>query len=133
MALDLPPLPLYERVFGTAWMKWLRVLRDRLVIGENWQFVTFKNSWTDYAGDVGRYYKDAIGTVHLRARVANGAAIPSTVFTLPEGYRPEYTLYFPVVANGAFGYVNVQPDGDVIILAGSTIWTSLAGITFKAL
>jgi len=37
MALDLPPLPLYERVFGTAWMKWLRVLRDRLVIGENWQ------------------------------------------------------------------------------------------------
>ena len=132
MALDLPPLPLYERVFGTAWMKWLRVLRDRLVIGENWQEVTYRNSWGPAATLTPLYYKDALGIVHLRGRIAGGAP-PSVAFTLPEGYRPEIYLFFPVVANGAFGYVIIQPDGDVIVSVGSTVWTSLAGISFKAL
>ena len=133
MALDLPPLPLYERVFGTAWMKWLRVLRDRLVLGENWQFVTFQNSWTDYNNSYGRYYKDALGIVHLRGRIAGGA-VPSIAFTLPEGYRPERNTYFPATASGyTFGTIAIGPLGNVSVLAGSTVWTSLDGVSFKAL
>ena len=131
MALDLPPLPLYERVFGTAWMKWLRVLRDRLVIGENWQEVTFQNSWTDYSESFGKYYKDALGIVHMRGLIAGGAP-PSVAFTLPEGYRPERPLRIATVANGAFGYIIIGSNGDVTIQVGSATWTSLANVSFKA-
>lgn len=136
MALSLPPIPLWEKTFGNSWMKWLVKLRDLLIHGENVQTPTLLNSWTNYdsgANAQAGYWKDIQGQVHIRGLIANGTpGAASVAFTLPEGYRPPAQEIFATVGNNAFAAVYVQTDGDVIIYVGSTTWTSLAGITFKA-
>jgi hypothetical protein len=97
---------------------------------------TFQNSWAQVVGaqPVG-YMKDAFTFLHLRGQVSNALVpvVPSTIFTLPVGYRPGKTSFFAVEANNAYGRVNVQSDGQVIIAFGSTAGgVSLDGINFVA-
>lgn len=90
---------------------------------------TYQNSWVTYsAGHDAKYYKHD-GRVYLSGTVKNGTS-GSIIFTLPVGYRPIHAQYFPVVANGTFGYCSLNTNGTVSASLGSTAWFSLAGISF---
>jgi hypothetical protein len=83
----------------------------------------YASGWTTYTGVPAyadpAFRKQSDGWVALKGladRTSGSGA--STVFTLPEGYRPEDTYYFTVPsgsgASDAFAQVWVEPDGDVV-------------------
>lgn len=84
---------------------------------------SFANSWDhnqpSESDPPAGFYLDEIGEVHFRGRVAGGSAV-SVIFTLPEGYRPEYDLPFTVPYGASAGAI---PTGfaNVMVYAGGTV------------
>lgn len=120
-------------------LQYIKDLENRLEIlersqssNEEYQSVTYANSWVDYGGthNSAGYYKDKAGNVHLQGMVKSGT-IGQTIFTLPTGYRPAKTLVFTVPSNGAFGVLEVQTDGDVVATTGNNTYVSLEGVSFR--
>lgn len=114
----------------------LQLPHQRLVLGVvgfdtlAWTAVSYQNGWVDYGSGyygVG-YAKDSHGIVHLRGLMKSGS-MSTTAFTLPNEFRPASHTIYGVTSNGAWGYVTIQNDGQVVINAGSNVWMSLDGIT----
>lgn len=102
---------------------------------ENWQAPTLVNNWINFGGNdaPAGYYKNSLGEVFLRGMIKGGTTTAGTqIFILPTGYRPEYDMQFPVVANNAFGAIYVKATGVVEISVASAYATSLSGIHFRA-
>lgn len=103
-------------------------------MGEAWIAPSLGNSWVNYDSSTyqaAAYRKDATGRVYLKGLIKDGTVGNGTPpFTLPAGYRPPKNANFAVVANDAFGRVEVQSDGDVTVLVGSNAFVSLDGISF---
>lgn len=99
----------------------------------SWTAPTLINSWANLGSgyDPAGYYKDTIGEVHLRGTVKSGT-VGASIFVLPVGFRPAFRFLVPVVSNYAFGSVQVQEDGNVIVATGSNVFLDLGGITFRA-
>ncbi len=94
---------------------------------------SLQNSWVVDTRAV--YYKDSDGIVHIEGRIKDGTVAANTlIFTLPTGFRPANTERFVIEANGVFGRVYVEPDGEVRDLGGSfsAVGTSLNHIKFRA-
>jgi hypothetical protein len=100
----------------------------------------FMNSWTNYGGGFSSaaFYKDPWGVVHLKGLVQAGT-IGTTIFQLPSGYLPSEDLIFANRSNNASGEVRIDVgcafifcSQDVIAQAGSNVWFSLDGISFRA-
>ena len=80
------------------------------VVQEGWHRVGaghFKNDWGELWNDdldfaAPEYFKDSLGIVHLRGCINGGNPSEDdskgTMFTLPEGYRPEYRTAYSVWA-----------------------------------
>jgi hypothetical protein len=77
------------------------------------------------------YWRDANGVVHLQGVVKDGT-IDTTIFTLPNGFRPATIVVIATVSNALFGYIQINTDGTVVPKVGNNAWVSLEGITFKA-
>ena len=93
-------------------------------------FSNFGNSYATAA-----FYKDKMGVVHLRGVVTRGANHNGiSVFVLPAGYRPSTSgkLLFTTQAASGMSRIDILPDGNVVVTAGSTGWIGLDGITFRA-
>lgn len=99
----------------------------------------FQTSWVNFGPttyDTAAFYKDPLGVVHLKGTVSGGAIGP--IFTLPPGYRPAKSQFFPVNAANAYGVVLIRGTsegvqaGRVHFNAGSNSFVSLDGITFRA-
>jgi len=102
---------------------------------EFYTLATLTNSWVSTFGVSNgffapAYIKDQLGYVHLRG-LANGGTVGQAIFTLPVGFRPYASCIYPVISNGVFGSLNVNSDGTVVLNAGSNMYVSLDGITFK--
>lgn len=109
-------------------------LNTRTTVFDSWTTPTFANSWVNYdAGTNAQagYWKDFLGIVHLKGLVKDGSAVPTSVFTLPAGYRPLGHESFAVASSAGYGRIDVLSTGVVNIAVGSTTWTSLSGITFR--
>lgn len=93
---------------------------------------TLAGTWVNFgAGQANSgYWKDGEGVVHLMGHVKDGT-IGTTIFTLPVGYRPNASVQFPCVSNGAFGAISINSSGVVTAQAGNTAGVGLDGITFK--
>ena len=101
---------------------------------ESWGAPTLLNSWVNFAGSrqVAGYYKDKYGVVHLRGVIKSGTTVnPTALFQLPAGYRPTARERFATVANGAFGSLFIDSDGNVYYESGSNVEYSLCGVTFR--
>lgn len=94
---------------------------------------TLLNSWVNLGSSYSAagYCKAEDGVVRLKGNVKSGSGIPTTIFTLPDGYRPSEILSFSVESNGAFGAVQISTNGNVQATVGSTTRLSLDGISFR--
>ena len=102
--------------------------------------VTFQNSWANQGGGAAPagFYKDPFGQVRLRGVIDSGST-GTVAFTLPKGYRPEYTQNFiSYNSNGGPGpggaavYIQVQSDGDVVPTFGAGTNAHLNQVMFRA-
>jgi hypothetical protein len=105
--------------------------------GKNYQAPALQNGWTNYGGEhaTAGYYKDKNGIVYLRGSIKDGlASTETTLFILPDGYRPSTSgrLMFPVVSNNGFARVDIRANGEVIIMTGHTSFLSMDAIQFLA-
>ena len=111
-----------------------QTLSNKTMVQSAWTTMagSYLNSWANFGGNyqVGGYFKDSMGIVHLRGFVSAGTAATSC-FTLPSGYRPSKYEHFPVVTyNNTIGVVIVQSDGNIIMQSVNNTYASLNGITF---
>lgn len=110
----------------------IAALDSRLAIFEaplTWTNVsTFNNGWTNFGGGwaPAAYAKDALGFVHVRGLIKDGAA--GQIFLLPAGFRPPVDLLFPTFANTLLGRVDVLSDGSfvaAVVPAGSNAYFAI--------
>jgi hypothetical protein len=100
---------------------------------EPWRSVAFENAWVNYGSDyspVG-YYKDTNGVVHLRGLTKSGT-IGTCIFTLPEGYRPNYRrLLTAQTYPNASNRVDIHTNGCVNATSGDPAWIALDELSFR--
>jgi Tfp pilus assembly protein PilE len=95
--------------------------------------LTLQNSWTWYGTIYSspRYTKSADGMVVVNGLIHAGTAANGTVVaTLPVGYRPAAEELFLSPSNGAWGRMDVLPNGNIITDGISNAWVSLDTIAF---
>lgn len=98
----------------------------------SWVAVTFSNSWVNFGGAYNNceYFKDTLGTVHLRGLIKSGT-MQQAAFTLPAGFRPSANLFVPAISNNTIGSVIIGSDGTVKPWDGSNLWFSMDNIRFR--
>lgn len=92
----------------------------------------FQGTWTNYDTTVYRglrFWKDAMGLVHIEGAVKNGL-VPGTIFILPPGYRPGGALPFSAHTNSGHGQIDVAATGNVVAQTGGNTLVGLS-IHFK--
>lgn len=97
-----------------------------------------ENGWINATDPISplRFFKDVQGVVHLQGVITGGKTNwGTTIFTLPESYRPSVRAYGVVLLDDyTIGGVRVETDGRVRISGGSQEpfkrWTCFDGITF---
>lgn len=101
---------------------------------EGWIAPSLLNSWVDYGAgfNPSGYFKDSNGIVHLRGMVKSGST-GTVIFNLPAEYRPPYhEVHSTTTFGSSSGRCDILPNGDVKMVAGSSSYFSLDGITFRA-
>lgn len=75
----------------------------------------FKNGFENAGGAYPpvSFHLTANGKTVIRGGV-RGGAIGLVIFTLPVGYRPEYSEPFPVTGDEGVTNIEVRPNGDVV-------------------
>lgn len=102
----------------------------------SWVAPTFTNSWVNFGGayEVAGYGLDQRNFVILKGVVKTGT-VGTPIFTLPAGFRPAARRIFSVVSsNGAeiVSRLDIEADGDVILVAGGNVFATLDGVSFYA-
>jgi hypothetical protein len=102
---------------------------------DDWLVPTLLNGWVNFSGSaVPAGYRKEGDWVYLRGFLKDG--IDNTIFTLPVGYRPPYTMHYPVVTTTAgTSHVNVTSSGGVVgnpavVVDGQV---DLSGIFFRVI
>ncbi len=95
-----------------------------------WTGASFQNGARQYSGqEPVAYKKGTTGLVELKGVIVPGA-LNTVMFTLPSGYYSSYTRRFPVNANNAIGFVDIQGTGGVVLKVGSLTNVDLSSIKF---
>lgn len=117
----------------------LNKIVQRIEIQENWKSPDMQNGWTPFDDTLFNppgFFKDSMGIVHLRGAVKGGViggAIRKPIFTLPDGYRPEFREVRSVITHpDAIGRFDVHQDGEIIPVSGNNLFFILDGVTFRA-
>lgn len=95
----------------------------------------FATGWSNFGAPYSNagYYRDR-NRVYLRGAVKNGGTGTGAIFTLPSGYRPAATVFFPSTIFGGTGVLTVDSSGvvtDGTFSASSKVITGLDGISFR--
>jgi hypothetical protein len=103
---------------------------------EDWQTPTFENGWGNYGSsyNTAGYYKDPLGTVHLKGMVSGGTVGDSVcIFTLPASYRPAQRELFATETDpNVNARLDIDATGCIIPMSAATGWITLDGLTFKS-
>lgn len=96
-----------------------------------WVAPTLGNAWVNFGGayQVAQYRK--VGDeVELRG-VIKGGTMNVAAFTLPAGFRPPALNQFATVSGGVYGYITVDPTGNVNPAVGTNASFDLAPVRFS--
>lgn len=101
-------------------------------VQEDWIEPTLLNGWVNYGGggELCAFMKDDFGFVHIRGLIKTGT-LNTTVFVLPQNYRPIGVMDSPIACGSVYGRVNIGTDGLVKIIEGSNTRASLGNISFR--
>lgn len=106
------------------------------IVQDNWIAPTLATGWVNYLNgyNPAGYFRDKQGIVHLRGlvRKTSGAISGERIFTLPEGYQPEFRELRVVISMDLLGRCDIDNAGQVLIIRGDAGWFSLDGISFRA-
>lgn len=117
-------------------------LLDLPYVSRRWIEPRLLNGWENYNEDwdeIG-YYKDKEGFIHFKGLI-KGGELGSTVFILPEGYRPTKSKVFSIASTDYYendtiyrtGILFVYSNGEVKLYKGSMYsWNSLEGIIYNS-
>lgn len=93
------------------------------------------NAWVNASGHTVQFYKDILGTVHLKG-TATAGTVGALAFVLPAGFLPaELSLFSVYSSNGSaqvLASVFVDTVGNVVVESGSNVLLSFDGINFPA-
>lgn len=112
---------------------------DDIKTQDPWITVTsYLGNWTAYEAGVNpthpplQYYKDEMGTVHVRGMIRGTAA--TSMFQFPVGYRPGKYGIYSAISNNALARIDVDITGLMTHSSGGTpsSWMSVAGISWRA-
>lgn len=94
---------------------------------------TLQNGWVEYAaGTIPTFYKDLSGTVHIDGSIKDGTAVfGTTLFALPERFRPSVETLFPSFSNDGVtnvpAYFGVDTSGLVFFGQGGDVLMIMEG------
>ena len=101
-------------------------------LGGAWTGLSFGSGWASYGGGFNSgQYKKVGDIVFLRGLVARTSGVGTTIATLPSGYRPAAQCVFITNATDAFGRVDVQTDGVILLNNGTPTYVQLDGLSFS--
>ena len=101
-------------------------------LGGSWTGLSFGSGWANYgSGFQNGQYKKVGDLVFLRGLVARTSGVDTTIATLPSGFRPPANTVFITNATDAFGRVDIQTDGTVLLNNGTPTYVQLDGIVFS--
>ena len=98
-----------------------------------WNALTLQNSWNDYGNTfaTSAYTKSSDGVVMLKGLIRGGSTTaPGIIAQLPAGYWPSERLIFQTSSVDTASRVDVDTNGNIYVVTGSTGWVSLDGINF---
>ena len=93
------------------------------------------NAWESLntnVNNIGSYFRDPWGIVHLRGIICKNNPPSGTLFTLPSGFRPQFQEVLAAVTQSGTGRVDVNSDGTIVpngLSSGN--WVSLDGLSFS--
>jgi hypothetical protein len=95
----------------------------------------FNTGWANYGGGTyedALFYKTNEGLVYISGLVKRTSGSLTTIFTLPEGFRPAKQLAFLTMSYTTWTQIDVQANGEVVDGTGGdpSYSTSLDGISF---
>ena len=106
------------------------------MVSTPWTEVTvFENGWVNYHNTYWNTaaYRKVGDIVYLKGLVKDGT-VDSTIFTMPEGYRPPKShLFNGTSSNGTYTRIDVDTDGHVEMRSGANGWCSLDGLSFSVI
>ena len=101
-------------------------------VGTAWAGLSFGSGWASFGiGFNNGEYKKVGDIVFLRGLVARTSGVGTTIATLPSGYRPSAQCVFITNATDAFGRVDVQTDGVILLNNGTPTYVQLDGLSFS--
>ena len=96
---------------------------------------TLLSGWVNHGDGFApvKYWKGPDNMVHITGLIKNGVTSEGTViFTLPSGFRPGAKELFTVTQNNVIGRIDVNNNGNVLVVKAGAVFTSLVGISFLA-
>jgi hypothetical protein len=76
------------------------------------------------------YWRDPMGIVHLRGVAVRCNSAGNTVFTLPEGYRPDVLYTLPAIQSTGPGRLEITRTGEVVSQLAQNESVSFQGMSF---
>lgn len=97
-----------------------------IALTPSWTNVSYLNSWVTVSGGAPlRYWKDALGWVHVEGLIKSGT-INTAAGNLPAGYRPSVQATGNAAAtNTGYGVQYISSGGDIVPSSGGTTWFSI--------
>jgi hypothetical protein len=106
-------------------------------VQSGWIPLTLLNGWVGPAAPYTppQYMLDSVGFIHLTGRLSGGTTTQGTIIaTLPVGYRPRWTMSFPIVTNNGsgdqIGQIDIDANGNIIAVLVYVNVTVLDRISF---
>jgi hypothetical protein len=136
MAVRASDGEVFKRITG-AWVDQNWKQSTGMATMDIWHFVgntgepAFVNGWVNYGSGYGNasFRKFPDGKVKCAGLIRAGT-IPSTIFTLPPGYRPNQNQIYGSASNDVFGEMRVNTDGTVATSISNNGWVTLDDIEF---
>jgi hypothetical protein len=126
------------KVNGT-WKPWKYLATkddvSRMLASTNWQNANLQNGWVHHPEyEKIQFSKSFDGIVYLRGTCKGGKTTrESTIFTLPENFRPSTTL-FKTALNNDYGsaVIGIYPSGNVVVKGNvDATWLNFDNVSFK--
>lgn len=103
-------------------------------LGTVWGGLSFGSGWANYGGAYQTGQIKKVGDfIFLRGLVYRFTGSGTVIATLPSGHRPPAQCLIGIHTNTGLGRIDIQTNGQIVLVGGGADWVSLDGIVFSIL